>query len=35
LLGSGHAQVMLGRAVGGLLLVTATWTASQGWRPGQ
>jgi threonine/homoserine/homoserine lactone efflux protein len=35
LLGSGHAQVMLGRAVGGLLLVTATWTALQGWHPGQ
>jgi threonine/homoserine/homoserine lactone efflux protein len=35
LLRSGGAQVMLGRAVGGLLLVTATWTALQGWHPGQ
>jgi threonine/homoserine/homoserine lactone efflux protein len=33
LLGNGHAQVLFGRAVGGLLLLVAGWTAWQGWHP--
>ena len=30
-----HAQVLLGRAVGVLLLLGAGWTAWQGWQRGQ
>lgn len=33
LLANGHAQGMLGRAVGALLLLVAGWTAWQGWHP--